>query len=100
MELLELKNRQVVDLSEVPQHWGTSYRHFGVALDNDEAQVYLKEGLRVFCDEGGPYLVVRLRADQHWPYVFHRNSVDVTVEPRRWTFRDESGVICWMKNIV
>jgi hypothetical protein len=101
MDTIELKGRQLIDLPEPPPEFSnSSIRHFGVALDHDEAQEFITQDLRVFGDEAGPYLVVRLRAEQYWPLVIGKERFDVTVEPRRWRLRDDTGVICWLKHIV
>lgn len=98
-EFLELKHREYIELPPPPIEHGFIVRSFGVSLDNVEAQVYINCGLRVFCDEGGPYLVVRLRNNQNYPFIWNRKDVDVVVEPLTWRLRDETGIICWLESI-
>jgi hypothetical protein len=99
-DVIELKNRQIVDVPVPPTGIpGRFVRKFGVALDNDEAQDFIKNGLRVHGDENGPYLVVRLKSGQPWPLVMDKAHVDVAVEPRAWVMREETGIICWLKSI-
>lgn len=97
---ITLKNREYIDLPKPSLGMGDPIiRHFGVSLDNIEAQAYIKMGLRVFCDEGGPYLVVRLRNTQNWPFIWNRKSVDVVIKPLTWWVGSESGITCWLERI-
>lgn len=79
----------------------TNIRHFGVALDNDEAQRMLAKDWRVFGDDRGPFLVVRLKDDQHYPWGLDAGTpVDVVFRPVPWVLRDKSGIICWFEKEV
>lgn len=96
MAVIELRHTEIVDFPPHPWH---VLRHFGVALDNEQAQQFIAEGLRVFCDEGGPYLVVRLPSDRPWPYVRNVKDVHIKIQPRRWVIHNETGITCWLKEI-
>lgn len=97
LDTIELKDREVVNL---PLNTHVPIRHFGVALDNEEAQDFVDQGLRVFGDDKGPYLVVRLKATMPWPIVWNRDRVDVVVNPQSWIFHEHQGVICWLESVI
>lgn len=94
---IKLEGREIIEI-QPHERMAPSVRHFGVALGNDEAQDFLSRDWRVFCDEHGPYLVVRLGALDRWPLtVFDKKSVNVEFAPVPWYLNNhESGVICWL----
>lgn len=96
---VELKDREIIEILPHTNgnHRGSSLRSFGVALDNDEAQVFLEKDWCVFCDEEGPYLVVRAPSGQPLP---SPSRADVTFHPIPWVLNNDwRGVICWMKDV-
>lgn len=93
VEVIELKNRELIPLKPLP---GFIIRHFGVALDHDEAQNFIARGYRVFGDENGPYLVIRVPARMRTPAHMDSFKYDVSFKPIPWELRDERGVICWL----
>jgi hypothetical protein len=98
-DVIELKNRQLVELPQIPVQYA-SIRHIAVALDNDEAQKFIDLDYRVFGDDQGPYLVVRIPDTYPAIIVMNLNDVDVKIRPKRWFMKDESGVICWLVNAI
>lgn len=98
MEIIELKNRSIIDIPPIdPQG---IIRHFGVSLTTSEAQNFIAKDYRVFGDEDGPFLVIRLKAGQNWPFVMDKEDVDVRFSPIPWEVAGHSGVICWMESII
>ena len=97
-ESITLEERELIDL---PQQPGRIIRHVGVRLDNDEAQEFISRDYRVFGDQSGPYLVVRLSSGQEYPIVSPIAPVDVTFRPIRWEVKavDLSGIICWLEEV-
>lgn len=100
-----LKERELIPIV-IPEEFRAQYkigtltniRHFGVALDNDEAQAMYNKGWRVFGDEDGPYLVVRLKDYQAKPWgLYAQTPVDVTFRPVPWKLHDKWGIICWFE---
>lgn len=92
------KDRELIELPPPPLGVPTTTRAVGVALDNREAQELYEEDCRVLCDEGGPYLVVRLSAyDQ--PILTNGGRVDIEVQPEAWYWDGHSGIICWMTQV-
>lgn len=99
--IIVMEDRQVINF-EPHVEWLRPIRHFGISLDADEAQEFIGRGYRVFGDEFGPYLVIRLQAAQAWPFVIDRQKVKVEFEPREWhlTSSGETGIICWLRSIL
>lgn len=102
-EGIKLEGRQLVDVPPTlhPLHRFGMVRYLGVALDNEEAEMYLDMGFRVFGDDQGPFLVVRIPDSvQGMPCFLNPNNVDITFLPKRWSLREgsQSGIICWLKN--
>lgn len=95
-DTVELKDRELIDLPAMPDRIFASVRHFGVSLDNIEAQHFIRKGFRVFGDRKGPYLVVRIPAGRPWSLAIDEKGVDITFRPVRWTLRQETGIICWL----
>lgn len=100
MSPMLFKDRELVVVQ--PSH--PDLKHFGVALDNEEAQELLNEECRVFGDERGPYLVVRVPAGVPMPFPIQDvEHVDVEVQPREWTIGNggngRHGVICYLRSI-
>lgn len=101
---LVLLDRQLVDLPKmnpVLQEWydEMSFKHLGVSLGNEEAQTYLALDCRVFGDQNGPYLVVRVPYAKRNLGLIDAEHVDVTVMPRTWRLGEKHGIICWLKEI-
>lgn len=92
METVVLHDREIVELFPHPT---SPIRGFGVSLDNEEAQDLIAKGYRVFCDEGGPYLVVRLRSGRKFPIFLDPKHVDIKIAPTPWLYHNLTGVICW-----
>ena len=101
--MVALLQREIFRLSDIPRpEWAQTIRHFGVALDNDEAQEMLAKDWRVFGDERGPYLVIRLKAEQNYPWGLDAGTpVDIMFRPVPWKLRDDrQGIICWFEKEV
>lgn len=99
--IIELKDRQIVNVPRHPLDRTNGVRHFAVALDNEEALEFAKLGYRVVGDEEGPLLIIRLEARQPWPIVADLEHADVKFQPIEWQISNvnQSGIICWLEDI-
>jgi hypothetical protein len=107
-ESIKLENREVIELISGGKSRSIGFlspesiRHFGVALTVDEAQEFIAREYRVFGDEYGPFLVIRLKASQAlWAQLFF-DGATVTVEfaPLMWRLHNETGIICWLEKLL
>lgn len=98
--VIQLDDREVV---EIPSHpIRRPFESFGVALDNDEAQAYLICGWPVFCDDKGPFLIVRMPANQRVGFISSMSDLRLTVRfrPIPWEHKPTGnrGIICWFES--
>lgn len=100
MDTITLEHREIIDLPDVEYPPFLGIRHFGVALDNDEAQKFIEKNYRVFCDDGGPFLVIRLRATQRFPIVVRKHDAEIEFSPVPWEIAGRSGIICWLNRAI
>ena len=97
-ERIKLEHRQIIDIPRGPNQVLT--RTFGISLTAAEAQDFIARGYRVFGDDEGPYLMIRIDSTRGWPFVSDKNDVDVTFRPIEWAVNGRSGVICWLEHII
>lgn len=99
-ETIELNDREIFQIPDHPS-FPSYVRHIGVSLDNEEAQKFIKESYRVFCDEGGPYLVLRVpRKFRGNLYVVDTKHTDIKFTPIPWSVSYMSGVVCWLAHAI
>lgn len=97
-EVVVLKGRELIYIE--PHQHSFSARHIGVSLSNEEAQEYVKRDWRVFGDADGPYLVLRVdRPELNLRTVVYYAQGDVKFCPVRWRLGEESGVICYLRDV-
>lgn len=96
IERITLVDRTLIEIKDPP--W-SAVQHVGVSITNEEAQEFILKGYRVFGDDLGPYLVLRLRSDHRYNTWFTNDRATVRIRPIKWTMPHQSGIICWLEGI-